>query len=137
MTRNGEGEDSPETSASEVSARDSYGRETSPFQPAARRPVLHRVVPVSEQLPGEAYADMTGILDKFHVEHGIHGARVMARSNQLTGDCISDGEIDSAIQMLKDDLDACAREMKRLLEVNRRGSMFEGWPSANDDTVEA
>ena len=51
MTRNGEGEGSPETSASEVSARDSYGRETSPFQPAARRPVLHRVVPVSEQLP--------------------------------------------------------------------------------------
>jgi hypothetical protein len=36
-----------------------------------------------------------------------------------------------------DDLDACAREMKRLLEVNRRGSLFEGWPSANDDAVEA
>jgi hypothetical protein len=35
--------------------------------------------------------------------------------------------------MLKDDLDACGREMKRLLAVNRRGSMFEGWPSANDD----
>ena len=51
MKGNEEGEGSPETSASEVSARDSYGRETSPFQPAARRPVLHRVVPVSEQLP--------------------------------------------------------------------------------------
>jgi len=25
--------------------------------------------------------------------------------------------------------------MKRLLEVNRRGAMFEGWPSANDDTL--
>jgi hypothetical protein len=82
-------------------------------------------------------ADMTGILDKFHVEHGIHGAKVMTRSPQLTGDCITDGEIDSAIQMLKDDLDACAREMKRLLAVNRRGSMFEGWPSANDDTLNA
>ena len=80
---------------------------------------------------------MTGILDKFYVEHGIHGARVMARSRQLTGDCLADGEIDSAIQMLKDDLDACAREMKRLLEVNRRGALFEGWPSANDDTIEA
>jgi hypothetical protein len=53
---------------------------------------------------------MTGILDKFHVEHGIHGTRVIARSNQLT-----------------DDLDACAREMKRLLEVNSRGALFEGW----------
>ena len=80
---------------------------------------------------------MTGILDKFHVEHGVHGARVMSRSLQLTGDCIADGEIDTAIQMLKDDLDACSREMKRLLEVNRRGSLFEGWPSARDDILKA
>lgn len=80
---------------------------------------------------------MTGILDKFHVEHGIHGARVMARSQQLTGGCNTDGEIDTAIQMLKDDLDACSKEMKRLVEVNRRGSLFEGWPSANDDILES
>ena len=79
---------------------------------------------------------MTGILDKFHVEHGVHGARVMARSNQLTGNCIADGEIDTAIQMLKDDLDACAREMKRLIEVNQRGSLFEGWPSSRDGVID-
>jgi hypothetical protein len=72
---------------------------------------------------------MTGILDKFHVEHNIHGARVIAHSLQLTGDCSDDGEIDTAIEMLKDDLDACAKEMKRLLEVNRRGALFEGWPT--------
>ena len=72
---------------------------------------------------------MTGILNKFHVEHGIHGARVMARSNQLTSNCTEDAEIDTAIQMLKDDLDACAREMKRLIEVNARGAVFAGWPS--------
>jgi hypothetical protein len=72
---------------------------------------------------------MTGILNKFHVEHGVHGARVMARSNQLTGHCTEDAEIDSAIQMLKDDLDACAREMKRLIEVNARGAVFAGWPT--------
>jgi high affinity sulfate transporter 1 len=52
MTGNGEGEDAPKTSASSERATDSYGREASPFQPAARRPVLHRLVPVSEQLPG-------------------------------------------------------------------------------------
>jgi hypothetical protein len=80
---------------------------------------------------------MTGILGKFQVEHGIHGTKVVARSHQLTGDCNADGEIDSAIQMLKDDLDACAREMKRLLAVNRRGALFEGWPSPSDDTMEA
>jgi hypothetical protein len=77
---------------------------------------------------------MTGILDKLHVEHGLSGARVMARSHQLSGYCTSDDEIDVAIAMLKDDLDACAREMKRLLKVNR-GSLFEGWPTANDDLL--
>jgi hypothetical protein len=71
---------------------------------------------------------MTGILDRFHVEHGIHGARVMARSLQLTGSCLEEREIDEAIEMLKDDLDACAREMKRLVKLNR-ASIFEGWPS--------
>ena len=75
---------------------------------------------------------MTGILGKFYVEHSIHGARVMAGSNQLTADCLADDEIDAAVQMLKDDLDACANEMKRLLELERRGSLFEGWPPAND-----
>ena len=70
---------------------------------------------------------MTGILDKFYVEHGIYGARVMARSLQLTGSSLSDDEIDIAVGMLKDDLDACAKEMKRLLKVNR-ASLFEGWP---------
>ena len=72
---------------------------------------------------------MTGILNKFHVEHGVHGARVMARSHQLTSNCTEAAEIDTAIQMLKDDLDACAREMKRLIEVNARGAVFAGWPA--------
>ena len=48
-----------------------------------------------------------------------------------------DREIDGAIQMLKDDLDACAKAMKRLLELNRRGSMFEGWPSGKDNVLDA
>ena len=72
---------------------------------------------------------MTGILDKFHIEHNVHGARVMARSLQLTGDCITDSEIDANIQLLKDDLDACANEMKRLVAIDLRGSLFEGWPT--------
>ncbi|MGH9551158.1 MAG: hypothetical protein ACRD3W_17375 [Terriglobales bacterium] len=80
---------------------------------------------------------MAGILHKFHVEHGIHGVRVVSRSNQLTNDCSADGDVDSAIQMLKDDLDACAREMKRLVAIDRRGALFEGWPSAKDDLLDA
>ena len=72
---------------------------------------------------------MTGILGKFQVEHNVHGARVIARSTQLTIECTGDDEIDTAVQMLKDDLDACAKEMKRLVKVNRSGSLFEGWPT--------
>ncbi len=79
---------------------------------------------------------MTGILDKFHVEHSIHGARILARSQQLTGHCDSDGDVDAAIEALKGDLDACAREMKRLIKVNQ-GPLFEGWPSFADDRLDA
>ena len=70
---------------------------------------------------------MTGILDKFYVEHGVHGARVMARSQMLTSSCIAEGEIETAIQMLKDDLDACAKEMKRLVAIEHQRTAFEGW----------
>jgi hypothetical protein len=75
---------------------------------------------------------MTGIIDKFHVEHGVHGARVLARSLELTGYFTDDRSIDAAIMMLKDDLDACGREMKRLIELNHRGALFEGWPREAD-----
>ena len=72
---------------------------------------------------------MTGIVDKFCVEHGAHGARVMARSLQLSGYCNSDAEIDDAIEVLKSDLDACAKEMKRRMAIELRGALFEGWPT--------
>lgn len=80
---------------------------------------------------------MTGILNRLHVEHSHNGARVMARSLQLTGPCTSDEEVDDAVQMLKDDLDACAREMKRFIELNNRGALFEGWPSPKDEVIDA
>jgi hypothetical protein len=70
---------------------------------------------------------MTGILDRFYVEHGAQGVRVMARTAQLTGH-VEEDDIDEAVDMLKDDLDACAREMKRLIHLNRV-SLFEGWPT--------
>ena len=79
---------------------------------------------------------MTGILGKFYVEHGIQGARVMTRSQQLSAGCRSDDEIDTNIELLIDDLEACAREMKRLVKINRGQSLFEGWPSANDDVLQ-
>jgi hypothetical protein len=75
---------------------------------------------------------MTGIIDKFHVEHGIYGTRLLARSLEITGFCTGEGEIDGMIAMLKDDLDACGREMKRLIALNHRGALFEGWPREAD-----
>ena len=70
---------------------------------------------------------MTGILDKFFVEHAAHGAKVMVRSFQLTANCRSEEEIDAAIDLAIDDLEACRREMKRRVALDHRGSMFEGW----------
>ena len=104
-------------------------RAVSPFELGGSAPFVRRLFWEWQE------AKVTGILDKFHVEHGTHGARVMARSHSLTNDCTADGEIDSAIQMLKDDLDACAKEMKRLVAINQRGSVFEGWPSVKDPIV--
>ena len=80
---------------------------------------------------------MAGILGKFHVEHSAQRVRVSARAHQLTNDCSTDAEIDDAIDMLKADLDACGREMKRLIAIERRGSLFEGWPSAKDRLLDA
>lgn len=78
---------------------------------------------------------MSGILGKFHVEHDNRGVRITARSRELSANCTTDAEIDTNIQMLKDDLDACASEMKRLIALDRRGSLFEGWPAGNDDIL--
>ena len=75
---------------------------------------------------------MSGILDKFNVEHGVQGARILPRARELTGHCQTDSDIDAAVAMLKDDLDACAREMKRLVELDGRGALFEGWPKGGD-----
>ena len=80
---------------------------------------------------------MTGVLDKFHVEHGAHGVSVAARHNPLTNACISDAEVDAAIELLKGDLDACAREMKRHLAIDHRAALFEGWPSPRDGALDA
>ena len=73
-------------------------------------------------------APRAGILDKFYVEHSAQGSKVMTRTPQLTVH-IDDDEIDENIQMLKDDLDACASEMKRLANINRE-SLFEGWSAS-------
>ena len=78
---------------------------------------------------------MTGILNKFYVERGVHGAKIIARSNQLTADCVAEGDIEASVQLLKADLDACAREMKRRVALEQRGSLFEGWATVDSDVL--
>jgi sulfate permease, SulP family len=51
MTRHGE-DDHPKDPPPGDRAQDGYGRGVSPFRPAARRPLLRRLVPVSERLGG-------------------------------------------------------------------------------------
>jgi hypothetical protein len=48
----------------------------------------------------------------FDFEIDIQGARVVAQVEPLCGGCLSDGEIDANIRLLKDDLDAVAERMK-------------------------
>jgi hypothetical protein len=67
---------------------------------------------------------MTGKLGKFYVDCGVHGARVMTTSLTLTPNCIAE-EIDTNIELLKADLDACADEMKRQLRAQRATPMFD------------
>ncbi len=67
---------------------------------------------------------------QFYVECGLDGARLMSTTLYLTAN-LSVGEIDSKIQRLKDDLDVCAREMKRRAgELGRRGAFRESAANA-------
>ena len=45
----------------------------------------------------------------------------------MTGFLTDEQNIDTMVELLKDDLDACAREMKRLVRIESRGALFEGW----------
>lgn len=48
----------------------------------------------------------------FDFEIGIHGAKVVAAKEPLMPACLTDGEIDYNIKLLKADLDAVAVSMK-------------------------
>lgn len=55
---------------------------------------------------------MSGTEDIFDFDIDIHGARVVVRFHPLCSACLTDGEVDANIQLLKDDLDAVAGRMK-------------------------
>jgi hypothetical protein len=56
---------------------------------------------------------MANTIDVFGFKIDVYGAKVMVDDTPLMSGAFSDGEIDANIQLLKDDLDAIAWEMKR------------------------
>ena len=55
---------------------------------------------------------MANTVRVFDFDINIHGARVVVRQGPLCPGCLSDGEVDGQIRLLKADLDAVAQRMK-------------------------
>ena len=72
-----------------------------------------RLRPLSRAMLGVKQGKaMTNTIGKFDYKIDIHGARVVVAKEPLCSGCLSDSEIDTNIQLLKDDLDAVATRMK-------------------------
>jgi hypothetical protein len=56
---------------------------------------------------------------------GLHGARIVIRQEPISSACLSDGEIDAQIVMLKDNLDAVAKRMKEAIRQPKK-PLFTG-----------
>ncbi len=52
----------------------------------------------------------------FSVEMSVHGACVVADRDNLSLSCMSDGEVDAQIRLLKQHLDRVAARMKRAIK---------------------
>ncbi|MCV0423865.1 MAG: hypothetical protein K5905_00175 [Roseibium sp.] len=57
-------------------------------------------------------------------DSGIHGIAIAPMKDRLSVNCTSDGEIDAAIQNLKDDADRIAKVMKRELRKRKKQPLF-------------
>ena len=60
----------------------------------------------------------------FDYEIDVHGARVIVQREPLCPGCLSDGEVDAQVRLLKDDLDAVARRMKVAIVKQRKQPIF-------------
>ena len=58
---------------------------------------------------------MARTIGKFDFDDSTHGVRFTSASLGLSAGCLSDGEIDAYLAILKDDLDAVAERMKAAL----------------------
>jgi hypothetical protein len=60
----------------------------------------------------------------FDFDIDIYGARVVVREEPLCPGCMSDGEIDVQIKLLKENLDAVARRMKEAIRKQAKKPLF-------------
>jgi len=58
---------------------------------------------------------MANTIRVFDFDINIHGANVVVCREPLCSRCLSDGEVDAQIRLLKDDLDSVAIKMKRAI----------------------
>ena len=67
---------------------------------------------------------MAGTVRVFDFDSDIHGARVVLRREPICAGCLTDGEIDTNIKLLKDDLDAVAVRMKAAVQKQKKKPLF-------------
>ena len=66
-----------------------------------------------------------GTIRVFDFDIDINGARVVVVRKPLHGGCLSDGEVDANIRLLKQDLDRVARRMKQAIREQRAKPLFD------------
>ncbi len=70
-------------------------------------------------------AVVTNTVKVFDYDIDIHGAWVVVRRYPICPGCLSDGEIDAQIKLLKDDLDEVAKRMKSAVLKQRSAPLFD------------
>jgi hypothetical protein len=67
---------------------------------------------------------MANTVRSFDFEIDIHGARMVPTRDPLCPGCLSEGELDAQVKLLKDDLDAVAMRMKRAIREQAKQPLF-------------
>ena len=65
-----------------------------------------------------------GTIGVFDFDFGKGGARVVVAREPIRRGCLSEGEVDADIRLLKQNLDRVARQMKRAIREKRAKPLF-------------
>lgn len=70
---------------------------------------------------------MGNATEVFGYDIDIHGARVVVSGLPICNACLSGEEVNAQIRLLKADLDAVARRMKREIRMQKEMPVFDGY----------